>query len=251
MALKALEARMRSLEYFHSLRLLPRTWTIIRVDGRNFTNFTSSRFEKPFDLRFRDFMVVTAQTMLGELCGVYAHTTSDEISVLFSPKWDLFDRELEKLVSVSAGIASAAFTHACGEPVHFDSRIWLGIGENDVVDYFHWRQSDAARCALHSWCYWTLRRSGSSSEEATASLKGRSWNLKNELLFQHGINFNDLPVWQRRGVGLYWETYEKEGYDPIKRMTVSAVRRRIRVDYELPMKDAYKEFLRGILSTLM
>jgi tRNA(His) guanylyltransferase len=34
---------------------------------------------------------------------------------------------------------------------------------------------------------------------------------KNELLFQHGINYNDLPNWQKRGTGLYWEDYEKIG----------------------------------------
>ena len=27
------EARMRSLEYFHSLRVLDGAWTVIRVDG--------------------------------------------------------------------------------------------------------------------------------------------------------------------------------------------------------------------------
>src|SRR5207249_1656476 len=67
-----------------------------------------------------------------------------------------FDRKLEKVVSLSAGIASAAFTQACGVPVHFDSRVWLGADAALVVDYFRWRQADAARCALHGWCYWTL-----------------------------------------------------------------------------------------------
>jgi tRNA(His) 5'-end guanylyltransferase len=32
------EARMRSFEYFHGLRLLPEAWTVIRVDGRSFSN---------------------------------------------------------------------------------------------------------------------------------------------------------------------------------------------------------------------
>jgi tRNA(His) 5'-end guanylyltransferase len=70
------------------------------------------------------------------------------------------DHGREKLVSISAGLASAAFTHASGEVVCFDSRVWVGAGTEDVADYFAWRQADAAQCALNGWCYWTLRNSG-------------------------------------------------------------------------------------------
>lgn len=66
--------------------------------------------------------------------------------------------------------------------------------------------------------------------------------------FEHGINFNEVPLWQRRGVGLYWEDYEKIGFDPVKQVEVQASRRRVKVDRELPMKDEYSEFLRRFLS---
>ena len=56
-----------------------------------------------------------------------------------------------------------------------------------------------------------LRQSGLDVREVSQRLKKKSWSYQNELLFQHGINFNELPLWQRRGVGLYWETIEKEG----------------------------------------
>lgn len=237
------EKQMRSLEYFHSLRLLPGAWTVIRVDGRSFSHFTSSRFEKPFDIKFHNLMVQTAKALLEELQGIYAYTESDEISVLLPPEWDLFDRSLEKIVSISASIASSAFTHAAQTLVHFDSRVWLGVDKSKVVDYFQWRQADATRCGLNGWCYWTLRKAGKSVTEATAILEGQSVAFKNELLFQNGINFNDLPTWKRRGVGLYWETYEKEGYNPVQNKTVVATRRRIKVDEELPMKEAYGEFI--------
>lgn len=242
-----LEARMRALEHYHSLRVLPGVWVVVRVDGRGFSRFTESRFEKPFDPRFRDAMVRSAQTLLEELHAVYAYTESDEISVLFRPEWDLFDRELEKLVSISAGIASAAFTHECGEPAHFDSRVWLGATRELVVDYFRWRQSDATRCALNGWCYWTLRKAGKSIADATRMLEGQSVGFKNELLFQAGINFNELPAWQRRGAGMYWETYEKDGYDPVRKRRVTAERRRIAVNGELPMKDEYDRFIERLL----
>ena len=91
------EARMRAMECFHSLRLLPGAWPIVRVDGRSFFRFTEARFEKPFDARFREMMVTTATALLEEMDGLYAYTESDEISVLFPPEWDFFDRELEKI----------------------------------------------------------------------------------------------------------------------------------------------------------
>jgi tRNA(His) 5'-end guanylyltransferase len=243
------EARMRSLEYFHSLRLLPGAWVVVRVDGRSFSRFTESRFEKPFDPRFHDLMVRTAQRLLEEFQGVYAYTESDETSVLFRPNWDLFDRELEKVVSLSAALASATFTSLAGDPVLFDSRVWLGATKSLVVDYFRWRQADATRCALNGWCYWTLRKAGRSVREATAALVKKSVADKNELLFQHGVNFNDVPAWQRRGTGLYWEDYEKQGFNPREQKTVTALRRRVRIDGDLPLKDEYGRLLRRLMQS--
>ncbi|HEY9819431.1 MAG TPA: tRNA(His) guanylyltransferase Thg1 family protein [Candidatus Sericytochromatia bacterium] len=241
------EQQMRSLEYFHSLRLLPGTWVVVRVDGRGFSQFTKSRFQKPFDVEFHKLMVQTASALLEELHGIYAYTESDEISVLFPPTWDLFDRSLEKIVSLSASIASATFTHTSGIIVNFDSRVWLGVNESQVVDYFRWRQADATRCALNGWSYWTLRKLGETARKATQLLDSQSVAFKNELLFQNGINFNELPIWQRRGVGLYWEEYEKLGYNPVLEKEVIVKRRQIKVDEELPMKDEYGEFIRRFL----
>jgi tRNA(His) 5'-end guanylyltransferase len=79
-----LEAQMRALDYFHSVRVLPGAWTVIRVDGRSFSRFTETGFEKPFDQRFHGYMVKTAGALLEELHGLYAYTESDEISVLFA-----------------------------------------------------------------------------------------------------------------------------------------------------------------------
>lgn len=238
------DKQMRAMEYFHTLRLLPGAWVIIRVDGRGFSRVTATRFQKPFDPAFRDLMVQTAQALMQDLHGIYAYTESDEISVLFPPTWDRFDRRLEKVVSISAAVASAAFTRIYGDPVQFDSRLWLGAKDESVVDYFRWRQADAARGALNGWCYWTLRQSGASIEAATTALQGASVADKNELLFRHGINFNNLPRWQRRGTGVYWEAYTKEGYNPKLRQKTLATRRRLKVDQDLPNPlNAYRDEL--------
>jgi tRNA(His) 5'-end guanylyltransferase len=245
------ESAQRAREWFHTLTLLPGAFCVIRVDGRSFSRLTKDRYDKPFDLRFSDAMVTTAKALLTEFGGQYAYTESDEISILLDPTFDLFGRSVEKLVSISAGVASAAFVHAVGELkkkeadqlAHFDSRIWMGTSAADVVDYFSWRQDDAARCALNGWCYWTLRKKGASATLATSLLKGISTAEKNELLFEHGINFNDVPTWQRRGVGLWWETYTKSGYNPLTNELVPTKRRRVHIERELPMKDDYRGFI--------
>jgi tRNA(His) 5'-end guanylyltransferase len=71
---------------------------------------------------------------------------------------------------------------------------------------------------------------------------------KNELLFSvAGVHFNDLPPWQKRGIGVYFETYTKAAADPVAGEGVEATRRRIKVDMELPMRDAYSRFIEGFV----
>lgn len=239
-----LETRMRALESFRTLRIQPDAWTILRLDGRAFTRFTAQRFSKPFDVALRDLMIEATTALLRDFQGLYGYTFSDEISVVFAPGWDIFDGRLEKLVSVSAGLVSATFTRACGEAAHFDSRVWQSNRQDEVIDYFRWRQSDAARCARHGWCYWTLRRAGMDEAEATRLLERRDANQQKDLLSEHGIDFTQVPLWQRRGVGIYWQGYEKAGYDPVQGKTVQAHRRKIECQLHLPAAEAYSEFLR-------
>lgn len=243
MKLDDLEIRMRRLEWFHSLRALPGAWPIIRVDGRSFSRLTEANFQKPFDQRFHAIMTSTAAALLEALQALYCYTESDEVSVLLPRESDLFDRELEKLVSVSAGIASATFTHHQGSPAHFDSRLCLAATGGLVVDYFRWRQADATRCALNGWCYWTLRKEGQSARQAAKTLKGKSVSEKNELLFERGIKFHEVPSWQHRGTGIYWEEFEKEGANPKTGETVTTMRRRVLVDEDIPTGQDYDRYI--------
>ena len=57
-----------------------------------------------------------------------------------------------------------------------------------------------------------------------------------------------LKNWQKRGVGLYWEEYDKSAKNPVTGEVVVARRRRIKRDFDLPMKDECGEFVRSILS---
>lgn len=116
-----------------------------------------------------------------------------------------------------------------------------------VEDYFVWRQEDAHRNSLNAHSYWLLRKQGQSVQAATSYLVGRTVAEKNELLFQNGIDFNDLPAWQKRGIGLYWQTYEKQAVNPLTQQAVTTTRRKIQADLELSLGLPYKQFIHQLL----
>lgn len=241
-----LDAKMRVFETANDRCVLPGIHIVARIDGRGFTRLTKDvhQFEAPFDVRFRDMMLATTEHLMD--CGfgvVYGYTQSDEISLLFGRDDNTFGRKTRKINSVLAGEASAAFSLQLGAHAAFDCRVCELPTREHVRDYFRWRSEDAHRNALNAHCYWMMRKAGRSVGDATGTLEGMSIADKNELLFQSGVNFNDLPRWQKRGTGLYWEDYEKPAVNPKTGQAVTATRRRIKRDMDLPMRDEYDAFV--------
>jgi tRNA(His) 5'-end guanylyltransferase len=245
-----LDAKMRIFETAHDHCVLPGMHIVVRLDGRNFTSLTKDvhKFKAPFDERFRDLMLDTTDHLMN--CGfrvIYGYTESDEISLLLHGEDNTFGRKTRKLVSVLAGEASGRFSLSLGDLGCFDARVCQLPTVDLVVDYFRWRNEDAHRNALNAHCYWSLRSGGMDGNGASDRLSRLSVAEKNELIFQHGTNFNDLPVWQKRGMGLYWESYDKPAQNPLTGEMGFAIRRRVKRDLELPMKDQYSGFVRALI----
>src|SRR5260221_6245475 len=148
--------RMKGYEAAFRYVLSRRMPVIIRVDGKCFHGLTR-HLRRPFCKEFSDAMIVVATELCNEIQGaVLAYTQSDEISILLhyyktfdSEPW--FDNQLQKMVSVSAGIASSQLTRlehtfkpASYKPIVFDARAFC-LPEADVCNYFLWRQNDASR----------------------------------------------------------------------------------------------------------
>lgn len=236
---KDFEARMRDGEALAQTTILDGMYIVIRCDGRSFTKYTERmRYEKPFDQRFSDKMVLAMKALMVDFNAVYGHTHSDEISVLLKPDTTMFNRRAEKLVSVAAGLVSAKFGEA------FDARLWLGVDLARVVDYFSWRQADAASNGLASWTYWSLRKTGLSASNVTSSLLRASDAHKNEILHGLGINFNDTPMWTRRGISATWEREAREGFNPITKEVVWTERTKLVTCDGLPMRQGYRDWLK-------
>lgn len=246
-----LDSKLRVYEQSLDQCIIPDMFLVARLDGNRFTRLTKEicKFEAPFDERFRDMMTHTVKELMQYgFRVVYGFTESDEISLLFHPDENSFARKVRKYNSILAGVASAAFSMKLGRPAVFDCRIAPLPNVERVRDYFLWRQEDAHRNALNAHCYWALRKEGVSAEAATSELEGKSIAYKNEFLFQRGINFDTLPSWQKRGIGVYWSSFEKAGFNPLTGQEEIAVRRGLKVDLELPLREEYANFVEGFLN---
>ncbi|MBP5723415.1 MAG: hypothetical protein J6X18_07570 [Bacteroidales bacterium] len=240
------DKKMRVFEESLDQTIVPETYMVARIDGRSFTKLTKVKcdFEAPFDVRFRDMMVETLKHLMD--CGfrvVYGYTQSDEISLLFHKDETAFSRKVRKYNSLLSGTASACFSMQLGQLGVFDCRM-IPLPNMDLVrDYFLWRQEDANRNALNSHCYWMLRKQGVKPSAAQSQISKKSTAYKNELLFANGVNYNNLPLWQKRGVGAWFTNMEKEGFNPKTGQKVVVSRKMLHIEYELPLGEEYANLI--------
>jgi predicted ABC-type ATPase len=65
---------------------------------------------------------------------------------------------------------------------------------------------------------------------------------------QNGINYNDLPGWQRQGSAVFWEKYGEPSINPLTAEKVVAQRRRLGRSLELPVRAAYRRWLADLVA---
>lgn len=199
--------RMKLYERSSEHILTRRIPVIIRIDGRAFHTITRTRFGKAWSMEFVQQMIDMAKFVQADIQGCdFAYSQSDEVSFLLTDYSTIdtqgwFGYDLRKLISISAGLASAYFSKIYGKAVCFDSRAF-SIPQDEVVNYFIWRQVDATRnaiqmCAREHFSHKSLH------EVSCAQIQ--------EKLFQEKqINFNDYPVIRKRGFCIVNKELDKE-----------------------------------------
>jgi len=243
-----LDGRMRAFEDVLDARLPESGWVVARLDGRGFSRLTRERAElhKPFDERFRDMMLESARVVATEFNALFAHTHSDEMSLLL-PQARAFEGKARKYLSLMASAASVAFSMALKQPVAFDCRLISLPREENVVDYFRWRMADSERNALSAHSYWHARAQGLSPHLATKLLDSLSPAQKVQRLASLGVDYNAVPLWHKRGAALFWRAEEIKGRDPRSGAEVPAMRRRLRAELNLPEREEYAALIQNIL----
>lgn len=183
---------------------LPRRMPMmIRVDGAHFSSLTAN-INKPFDDNFIKSMLDTALYLCQEIQGVkLAYWQSDEISLVLTDYDTLqtqawFDRNLQKMCSTSAAMATLAFNKSIvkyfpDKAGTFDSRCKV-LPKEEVCNALLWRQQDATRNSVQM-----LARSHF-SHKSLHQLKNSQ--IQDKLMLEKGINWNDMPTIYKRGAAI-------------------------------------------------
>ena len=226
--------------------LTRRTITIIRLDGKGFSKLTKG-LNKPFDDTFSDDMNATAVYLCENIQGAkFAYTQSDEISVVMtdfdnleSDAW--FDYNVQKMVSISASLATAKFNQLrlFREPNNpeyklacFDARVFQVPSVDEMVNAMIQRQQDCTRNSISM---------AASANYSHKELNGKTSDEKQEMLFQKGINWNDYKTKYKRGNVIKKHQYEVEGPNGEKAL------RNKWIPVETPIFTQEKEFLTKLI----
>ena len=268
------ELGKRMKEYYENIpktKLMRRTPVAIRSDGKSFHSFVRG-FQKPFD----KVLIKSMQETMKYLCEniqncVLGFAESDEITLILvdyknlnSSAW--FDYEVQKMCSIAASMATMAFNKFFAENVKhwasisgremfealtseqrityehtlnnavekgamFDARCF-NIPKEEVTNLIYWRQLDAIRNSIQM-----VGQANFSHKE----LQNKSCNqIQDMLMTDKGINWNDLPTYQKRGSCCIKEEYYIDS---------ASVRTRWVIDEEIPIfKGENRDYIEKLIN---
>lgn len=227
---------MKEFEVYSSVRVPKNSKIIMRLDGRSFHSLARDlNLVKPYDENFYKVMCEVCRDLFEEFSPLFVYTFSDEISLLFDKV--PFDGRIEKLDSVIASFTSSSFVVHYNtqfkKPPSFDSRI-IPISDDDILSYFKWRQDECWRNCVNSHGISYLK-SKYSNNEANDIINGMGLSDINELLFENGINLNDIEIYKKRGIGIYRKNKKIVGFNKKENKNQTSYRSYIYKDWELPI----------------
>lgn len=228
-----LAERMKGYEKRNRYYLQRRMPVILRLDMRAGHSFTKG-FERPFDEVFIKAIQETAKYLCENVqnCKL-SYQQSDEITLLLVDYEKInincfFEYRVDKLCSIAASMATMKFnqvfkelsyresenleiicrknpylenrdcltrisnvhTNSADKGAMFDCRCF-NIPKEEVTNSIYWRQLDATRNSIQM-----VGQANFSHKE----LQNKSCNdIQDMLMTQKGINWNDLPLYQKRG----------------------------------------------------
>ena len=264
-----LARRIKKYEAVPKNVLMRRTPVIMRLDGRAFHTF-SRNFVKPFDEVLMKAMQDTMKYLCENIQGcVHGYTQSDEITLVLtdykkftSEPW--FDYEVQKMCSIAAGMATLEFNRkmqmysrtyadttsdekeekqaeiyakAASNGAMFDCRVF-NLPKEEVANNLYWRQLDAMRNSIQMLGQANFRHKELQHKNCR--------QIKEMLLTQKGLSWDDLPSQIQRGSCCIKGTYDFEEFYDLETLSVEpgTVRMHWVIDKDIPVfKDEGREYV--------
>lgn len=218
-----LSKRMKSYEDVNKTYMIPNLPLLIRVDGNAFHTF-AKKFEKPYD----HILNLTMRNTMFEMCKVipgcvFGYTQSDEITFVLvdynninAEPW--FGGVKRKIESITAAMATKYFNKQFFDSVNqflnfydripeqknrymkycnkigeamFDSRAF-NLPIHEVTNNLIWRQLDAIRNSVQMYGHAYFSQKELQNKNCS--------QIKEMLLSEKNINWDELPTPQKRGI---------------------------------------------------
>ena len=237
---------MKEYEVYSSLKVPKNSKIIVRLDGRSFHKLAKDLdFVKPYDENFYRVMANVCGDLFREFSPALVYTFSDEISLLLGNV--PFDGRIEKIDSVMASFTSSSFVMHYDvdfkKPPAFDCRV-IPVSDEDILKYFRWRQEESWKNCIASHGI-SFLKSKYSNNEANDKINGLSSSEIHELLYQNGINLNDVETYKKRGIAVYRKNKKVEGFNKKENKNQVSYRSYVFTDWEVVKFN--KEFFENLI----
>lgn len=219
--------RMKKYEDITRIYLLPRSYTLLRCDGRAFHSYLRG-CERPFDKGIIEDMDSTAIYLCENIQNAkLGYVQSDEITILLCDfdsieTSQFFDGNIQKISSIVASMATAKFNQCRmirqlnaytkdAQPyeyekllAQFDCRVWTVPSRWEAVNAFIWRNQDCSRNSVSMVAQ---------SLYSHNQLHGKSTKDMHEMIHQAGKNWaTDYTDGEKNGRLIVKEEY----FAPVK-----------------------------------
>lgn len=179
-------------------------FSIIRLDGRDFHVITEDMgLKRPFDLDFALSLVEAGKAVFkNKIRPLFAYLVSDEINFVYSEETIL--GHLDSISHILSEQVSLVFHNVIGYlPRRRMSDFDWSTYRTDcsgLLLYLTERQEWAYVNFLRAYAFWIKSSSGLTSIQARKSLQGLDSSALKDLIHSAGIDLEELPLWQHRGI---------------------------------------------------
>lgn len=251
------DMKIRERRYAELYKMDASRITVVRLDGRGFSMFTR-KYIQPYDSRIADTMEATSIDIMTEFHPSYIYSQSDEISVIFLPKFERnnqtkyvslpHDGKVVKLCTVMAGFVSARFNvhlmkntkeeRSDGKVGSFDARAFQLETNEDLIKYISWRQNhDARRNGVAALARKTL---------GVKAILNKNVPTMIELLKQQNVDWESLPTRQKYGFFVSKEKYNQCSVNPVDQTSSITIRSRPIILYVVVRPDFIPQWMMSL-----